>query len=73
MARAFIKDLPDGTRKGNARGLLRCHREGWQILGGRGRYELRYAPRMPQDCRPWTDGVTRYRALDCWAVPLHRA
>lgn len=71
MSRAYVKELSDGTRKGNARGPLRCQREGWLILGG-DRCELRYAPRNLRDCRPWTDGVARYRALDCWAVPPHR-
>ncbi|MEY9944874.1 hypothetical protein [Kitasatospora sp. GAS1066B] len=66
MGKAYIRDLPDGTRRGNARGLLRCQQDGWQILTGPS-HELRYDPRTPRDCRPWTDGVIRYRALDCWA------
>ncbi|MBV6698505.1 hypothetical protein KV557_15435 [Kitasatospora aureofaciens] len=30
---------------------------------------VEYAPRAKNDPRPWSDGVLRYRALDCWAVP----
>lgn len=71
MAKAFVKKLPDGSCKGNTRGLLRCRQEGWQILGDQDQ-DVRHAPRVPSDSRPWTDGVNRFRALDCRAVPLHR-
>ncbi len=71
MARGFIKDLSDGTRQGNTRGLLKCRANGWQIINHQ-RHGVWHAPRVPNDPSPWTDGVTRYRALDCWAVPLHR-
>lgn len=71
MGRAFIKPLPDGTRRGNTRGLRECERDGWQILAG-ARHVVRYAPRTPHDCRPWTDGVSRFWSRDCWAVPHHR-
>lgn len=71
MARAYIKRLPDGTRRGNTRGLLRCERDGWQILAG-ACYAVRHDPRTPNDCRPWTDGLSRFWSRDCWAVPHHR-
>ncbi|MGW2540953.1 hypothetical protein ACWC5I_08775 [Kitasatospora sp. NPDC001574] len=67
----FVKELPDGTRRGNTRGLVRCQRDGWQILTP-DRHEARYAPRTGNDCRPWTDGKDRFWSRDCWAVPLHR-
>ncbi|MER6360121.1 hypothetical protein [Kitasatospora sp. NPDC001527] len=70
-AKVFIVNLPDGTRHGNTRGLRQCHAEGWSILAGE-YWEVRHAPRAPRDPRPWTDGLLRFRALDCWAVPPHR-
>ncbi|MFE4516357.1 hypothetical protein ACFRMQ_19420 [Kitasatospora sp. NPDC056783] len=71
MAKPFIRTLPDGTRRGNTRGLRECERAGWQILTP-GRHKARYAPRTANDCRPWTDGIDRHWARDCWAVPRHR-
>ncbi|MBV6703413.1 hypothetical protein [Kitasatospora aureofaciens] len=68
MSRAFVKDLPNGTRRGNTKGLRRCEREGWTLLGS-AYCSVRYEPRAKNDPRPWWDGVRRYRALDCWAVP----
>lgn len=68
MARKFIKELENGTREGNTRGLLACYRAGWTLMGGPYHY-VTYAPRAKNDPRPWTDGTFRYRALDCWAVP----
>ncbi len=72
MAKAFVKALPDGTRRRNTRGLLRCERGGWQILAG-ACYAARRARRTPNDCRPWTGGLARYWSRDCRAVPHHRA
>ncbi|MEV7024422.1 hypothetical protein [Kitasatospora sp. NPDC093558] len=68
MSRAFVKVLLDGTRRGNTRGLRKCQREGWTIVGG-AYCSVQYSPRAKNDPRPWSDGVLHYRALDCWAVP----
>ncbi|MCP2311069.1 hypothetical protein FHR36_004232 [Kitasatospora paracochleata] len=34
MGRPFMKELADGTRRGNTKGLRQCERDGWQILAG---------------------------------------
>ncbi|MFF2660641.1 hypothetical protein ACFVUH_25175 [Kitasatospora sp. NPDC058032] len=67
MTKAFVKPLPDGTRRGNTQGLLRCRQDGWTLMGPH-HYPVSHEPRAKNDPRPWSDGVRRFRALDCWAV-----
>lgn len=71
MSKAFVKHLPDGTRRGNTRGLLVSAQDGWRIVTAR-RYRtvrVTHCPRVPNDTRPWVDAAgRRYFSRECWAV-----